>query len=134
MNILRGEPLYWEAFERLKKGKANIVDTTSPSFRFTKDNVAIEAGKSKGFVKQERYPDLCDAIKKAEKARCSDEEGIHKKRDDIKRINSQKKKANNRYSQLKMEHELCLEKMVNLLLENFELRREIEELRENRRK
>ncbi|NOH19475.1 hypothetical protein [Vibrio cyclitrophicus] len=129
MTTLRGEDLYWEAFERLKVGKAHIVDTTSPKFKFNKDNVAIEAGKSKGFVKQERYPELCSAIQKAEKVRCSNADNTQHKSDYIRNIKSQKKKANARYSQLKKENELCLEKMMNLLRENFELRREVEELR-----
>lgn len=131
MTELRGEALYWEAFERLKSGKAQIIDTNSPSFKFTKDNVAIEAGKKKGFVKQERYPDLCDSIENTENARCSAASRDPENSDSIKRITSQKKKANARYSKLKAEHDLCLEKMMNLLRENFELRRELQELKKS---
>lgn len=129
MITLRGEALYWEAFERLKAGKTKIIDTTSPTFKFTKDNVAIEAGKRKGFVKRDRYPDLCDAISNAEKSRSSVASATSQKADSLKHVTSQKKKANARYSKLKAEHDMCLEKMMNLLRENFELRREVEELK-----
>ena len=131
MTILRGEALYWDAFKRLKSGNAKIIDTESPTFKFTKDNVAIEAGKKKGFVKQDRYPDLCKAIENSEKARCSTAISGSGKSNSIKLIRSQKKKANARYSNLKSEYDLCLEKMMNLLRENFELRRELEELKKS---
>lgn len=129
MTELRGEALYWEAFERLKSGKTQIIDTDSPSFKFTKDNVAIEAGKRKGFVKQDRYPDLCDSISEAENVRCSTASKKAGNSDSIKLITFQKKKANARYTKLKTEHDLCLEKMMNLLRENFELRQELDKLK-----
>lgn len=133
MTELRGEALYWEAFERLKSGETQVIDTDSPSFKFTKDNVAIEAGKGKGFVKQDRYPDLCDAISEAENARCAATSKKAGNDNSIKLITSQKKKANARYTKLKAEHDLCLEKMMNLLRENFELRRELDELKKSDR-
>ncbi|HHF3169482.1 TPA: hypothetical protein ACPJ1O_002817 [Vibrio diabolicus] len=129
MKVLRGEALYWSAFERLKSGKAKIVDTLSPRFKFTKDNVAIEAGKSKGFVKQDRYPELCRAINEAEHNRIKELGSYNQKKDALKCAKIQKNKANARYAKLKNEYELCLEKMMNLLRENHELRKEIESLK-----
>lgn len=129
MTQLRGEALYWAAFERLKAGKTEIIDTSLSAFKFTKDNVAIEAGKSKGFVKQNRYPELCKAIEEEEKERSKFNSSVFQKSKTIKDVQSQKNKANARYKKLKVEHDLCLEKMMNLLRENFELRREVLDLK-----
>ena len=69
MNISKAEQQYWDALERLKSGKTKYVDTKSVRFKLTKDAVGREAGKSKGYVRYDRYPILCDEISDAENAR-----------------------------------------------------------------
>lgn len=119
---MRGEPLYRAAFERLKAGKAKIVDTSAPGFRFSATTVAIEAGKKKGFIRPERYPDLCRDIEAEEAKR---KINLPNSSDKCRTSRVTKiKKLSEQYEALKIEHEVCLEKMLNLIRSNYELQEE----------
>jgi len=127
MSNLRGKSLYTAALSRLKSGDTEIVDTSAPDFRFSNTTVAIEAGKSKGFIRPERYPDLCREIQAEEELRKS-------KLPEPKKITSNTrdervKKLNEKYASLKNEHEACLEKILNLIRLNYELQKENKNLR-----
>ncbi|WP_348653229.1 hypothetical protein [uncultured Psychrobacter sp.] len=69
MKTSQAEQAYWDALNRLQDGTAKIVNTKSSRFKFTRDAVGREAGKGKGYVRNERYPELCEAITKAEEER-----------------------------------------------------------------
>lgn len=127
MSKLRGEALYKAALERLEKGEAEIVDTSAPNFHFSTTTVAIEAGKKKGFIRASRYPDLCKQIEEAETVRKIKHSKHPRKKKDTSEIRI--KKLLEQHDNLKMEHELCLEKMLNLIKENYELKNEIKYLR-----
>ncbi|WP_085920457.1 hypothetical protein [Halomonas sp. CSM-2] len=129
MSTLRGEALYTAALKRLEKGEAEIVDTSSPSFHFSTTTVAIEAGKKKGFIRASRYPKLCKQIEEAEAARKLKQLEHPKKKNNnsVTRI----KKLSEKHDNLTAEHELCLEKMLNLIKVNYELKKEIEYLKSN---
>ncbi len=115
------EQEYWDALERLKKGKTKIIDTRSSRFKFTKDAVGREAGRGKGYVRHERYPSLCEAIANAEKAR---KESAPETPSDAAKIEQQKtlkKKAIGNYKQLKQEYDLLMGEYLNVVRRNFEL-------------
>ncbi|WP_417667264.1 hypothetical protein [Pseudidiomarina sp.] len=115
------EQQYWDALERLKSGKTEVVDTRSSRFKFTKDAVGREAGRGKGYVRYERYPLLCDAIADAEAAR---KEGGFEAPSVVDRIEKQKelkKKARDEYNQLKKEYDLLMAEYLNVVRRNFEL-------------
>lgn len=122
MANLRGKALYSAALERLKSGDAEVVDTSSADFRFSTTTVAIEAGKKKGFIRFDRYPDLCMEIKAAEESRKLKLSGQSKKNKNT--TNERIKRLSEQYSDLKKQHEDCLEKMLNLIRLNYELQKE----------
>jgi len=122
MSRLRGERLYRAALQRLKSGETEVVDTTAPDFRFSTTTVAVEAGKKKGYVRSERYPELCKEIAEQESIRKKKlfDAPRHSKRTPGARV----KKISEQYELLKREHEACLERMLNLLLTNYALQSE----------
>lgn len=121
MNISKAEQQYWDALERLKNGKTKYVDTKSVRFKFTKDAVGREAGKSKGYVRYDRYPILCDAISDAENAR--KENGIVRPNHSAKlqHEKNMKIKAREKYDQLKLDYDLLMTQYLNVVRRNFEL-------------
>lgn len=66
---------YYEALERLKKGKPTIVPKTA---NINNDTVAIEAGRKKGAIKRLRplFKDLIDAIDIANAERTKPDNGL----------------------------------------------------------
>lgn len=66
---------YYEALERLKKGKPNIVPKGS---RINNDTVALEAGRKKGAIKRLRplFKDLIEAIDCAEAERSKPDDAL----------------------------------------------------------
>ena len=54
MKTSQAEQAYWDALNRLQDGTAKIVNTKSSRFKFTRDAVGREAGKGKGYVRNER--------------------------------------------------------------------------------
>jgi hypothetical protein len=54
------EQQYREAWERIKTGKPLIVGKNMPINQI--DTVALEAGKKKGSLRKNKYPDLCKEI------------------------------------------------------------------------
>ena len=121
MNISKAEQQYWDALERLKSGKTKYVDTKSVRFKLTKDAVGREAGKSKGYVRYDRYPILCDAISDAENAR--KENGIVRPNHSAKlqHEKNMKIKAREKYDQLKLDYDLLMTQYLNVVRRNFEL-------------
>lgn len=121
MVISTAEQQYWDALERLKNGKTKYVDTKSVRFKFTKDAVGREAGKSKGYVRYDRYPILCDAIYDAENAR--KENGIVRPNHSAKlqHEKNMKIKAREKYDQLKLDYDLLMTQYLNVVRRNFEL-------------
>ncbi|WP_417552384.1 hypothetical protein [Marinomonas fungiae] len=127
MSKLRGEKLYRAALERLKTGETEVVDTTSPNFRFSTTIVAEEAGKKKGFIRSERYPQLCKEIEEQEIIRQSQLAENPKK---VKKTSDARiEELSNQYESLKREHEACLERMLNLIKTNYELQSENKHLK-----
>ena len=127
MSNLRGEALYRAAFERLKDGKGKIVKTSDPDFKFTATTVAKEAGKEKGYIRASRYPDLCKEIEEEEELRQLKNPETSKKKkanpdDRVQKLSAQ-------YDELRAEHDLCLEKMLNLIKLNYELQKENKQLK-----
>jgi hypothetical protein len=122
MSKLRGKALYKAALERLKSGETDVVDTTASSFKFSTTTVAIEAGKKKGFIRFERYPELCREIEAEEISRKS--KGVHAPKKAKSTADARIKKLNEQYASLKKEHEACLEQMLNLIRSNYELQKE----------
>ena len=53
MKTSQAEQAYWDALNRLQDGTAKIVNTKSSRFKFTRDAVGREAGKGKGYVRNE---------------------------------------------------------------------------------
>jgi archaellum component FlaC len=129
MSKLRGEALYTAALERLKNREAEIVDTSDPDFHFSTTTVAVEAGKQKGFIRASRYPELCKKIGDAEEVRKLKQPDPPKKKKNTSETRVTKLSA--QYNALKEEYELCLEKMLNLIRSNYELKSEIESLKSN---
>jgi len=128
---LRGEALYREAFRRLKEGRAEVVDTSDPDFKFTTTTVAREAGKGKGFIRASRFPDLCKEIEEQEEVRLL-KSSEHTKSPKKKATTDERIiKLSEQYEALKSEHELCLEKMLNLIKSNYELQNENKALKAN---
>jgi len=115
------EQEYWEALERLKKGKTKVVDTKSSRFKFTKDAVGREAGRGKGYVRYERYPLLCEAIADAEDTRKKNCTVTASANDKIEHQKVQKQKAISKYNQLKQEYDLLMIEYLNVVRRNFEL-------------
>lgn len=124
MSNLRGEALYRAAFERLKEGKGEIVNTSDPDFRFTTTTVAKEAGKGKGFIRASRFHELCKEIEEQEEVRLLKSSERTKPSKKKASPDDRVKKLSEQYEALKSEHEACLEKMLNLIKSNYELQKE----------
>lgn len=121
MKVSQAENAYWDALNRLKDGTAKIVDTKSSRFKFTRDSVGREAGKGKGYVRNERYPELCEAIKKAEEERKNLAKTVPNDTAKLKHEKELKLKAKSKYDTLKKEYDLLMQNYLNILRQNFEL-------------
>lgn len=125
MKFSQAEQVYWHALDRLKNGKAKIIDTKSSRFKFTRDAVGREAGKGKGYVRDERYPELCEAIKKAEEERKNLTKTIPNDIGKLKHEKELKIKAKSKYDTLKKEYDLLMQDYLNILRQNFEFQAEL---------
>lgn len=121
MKTSQAEQVYWNALERLITNTAKIVDTNSSRFKLTKDAVGKEAGKGKGYVRNERYPKLCEAIKKAEEERKRLAKAVPSHTTKLKHEKELKLKAKSKYDTLKKEYDLLMQNYLNILQQNFEL-------------
>ncbi len=125
MKISQAEQAYWNALDRLKNGTAKIVNTKSSRFKFTRDAVGKEAGKGKGYVRNERYPKLCEAIEQAEESR---KQLAQTKPNDTAKLKHEKELkiiANSKYRALKKEYDFLMQDYLNILRHNFELQAEL---------
>lgn len=122
MSKSNAEKKYWQALERIKSRNTEIVNVNESGFRISNLSVALEAGKAnpKGYIRPQRYPDLCKAIKTAEAERqASSLPSINK----YQKTDLEKKQIlNARYKKLREEHENLLEKYLNVVKENFEIK------------
>ena len=121
MKTSKAEQAYWEALDRLITNKAKVVDTKSSRFKFTRDAIGREAGKGKGYVRNERYPELCEAIKKAEEERKNLTKTVPNDTAKLKHEKELKLKAKSKYDTLKKEYDLLMQNYLNILRQNFEL-------------
>ena len=101
MKTSQAEQVYWNALERLITNTAKIVDTKSSRFKLTRDAVGREAGKGKGYVRNERYPELCEAIEQAEEERKKLAKTVPNDTAKLKHEKELKLKAKSRYDTLK---------------------------------
>lgn len=124
MKTSQAEQVYWNALERLITNTAKIVDTKSSRFKLTRDVVGREAGKGKGYVRNERYPELCEAIKKAEEERKNFNKTVLNDTAKLKHEKELKLKAKSKYDTLKKEYDLLMQDYLNILRQNFELQLE----------
>jgi len=132
--MTKAENDYKAALERLIANKAKVVDTASPKFRINKESVAREAGvTATGAIRPARYPELCEQIQEAEEkrlnTRSSDAMQVDKLTGKAKHAEQLKDKANERYNTLKKEHQQTLNALLNAVRENYELKRELKELK-----
>lgn len=125
MKTSQAEQVYWDALERLITNTSKIVDTKSSRFKLTRDAVGREAGKGKGYVRNERYPELCEAIKKAEEERRNLAKTVPNDTAKLKHEKELKLKAKSKYDTLKKEYDLLMQDYLNILRQNFELQTEL---------
>ena len=125
MKTSQAEQVYWDALDRLITNTAKIVDTKSSRFKLTKDAVGREAGKGKGYVRNERYPKLCETIKKAEEERKNLAKTVPNDTAKLKHEKELKLKAKSKYDTLKKEYDLLMQNYLNILRQNFELQSEL---------
>ena len=125
MTISQAEQVYWDALNRLKNGTAKIVDTKSSRFKFTRDSVGREAGKGKGYVRDERYPKLCESIKQAEENRKKLAQITPNDIGKLKHEKELKLKTKAKYDTLKKEYDRLMQDYLNILRQNFELQLEL---------
>ena len=125
MKISQAEQVYWNALERLITNTAKIVDTKSSRFKLTREAVGREAGKGKGYIRNERYPELCEAIKKAEEERKNLAKTVPNDTAKLKHEKELKLKAKSKYDTLKKEYDLLMQNYLNILRQNFELQSEL---------
>lgn len=125
MQTSQAEQVYWNALNRLITNTAKIVDTKSSRFKLTRDAVGREAGKGKGYVRNERYPELCKAIKKAEEERKNLAKTVPNDTAKLKHEKELKLKAKSKYDTLKKEYDLLMQNYLNILRQNFELQSEL---------
>ncbi|MBH0086604.1 hypothetical protein I6E84_10285 [Psychrobacter sp. SCQQ22] len=125
MKTSQAEQVYWDALERLITNTAKIVDTKSSRFKLTRDAVDREAGKGKGYVRNERYPKLCGAIKKAEEERKNLVPKTLNGTAKLKHEKELKLIAKSKYITLKKEYDLLMQDYLNILRQNFELQSEL---------
>ncbi len=125
METSQAEQVYWNALNRLITNTAKIVDTKSSRFKLTRDAVGREAGKGKGYVRNERYPELCKAIKKAEEERKNLAKTVPNDTAKLKHEKELKLKAKSKYDTLKKEYDILMQNYLNILRQNFELQLEL---------
>lgn len=130
MDISNIEQEYWDALERLKNGNTIVVDTKSTRFRFTKDSVGREAGRGKGYVRYERYPQLCDAIAEAEDKRVENSSKTNQQTSKLDREIRLKNEAREKYRQLKEDYDILAAEYINVTLRNLELETGLAETKE----
>ena len=108
---------YFDALERLKKGRTNIVPKGT---RITNDAVALEAGRGKGSIKKSRaaFSDLIAAIDQAA-------EDQSRSRDEVKERLETAKGSADKYRTL---WEQALAREVSLLHELHEVRQQLAKL------
>ncbi len=126
MKTSKAEQAYWDALDRLIINKAKIVDTKSSRFKFTRDAVGREAGKGKGYVRNERYPELCEAIKQAEENRIKLAQKVPNGTAQLKHEKELKLEYKLRYDTLRKEYDLLMQDYLNILRQNFELQSQLE--------
>ena len=109
---------YFEALDRLKKGRPNIVSKGS---KITNDAVALESGRGKGSIKKSRiiFFDLIQAIDAAAKEQSCPRD-VQKERTEKFKI------AGERYREW---WEEALKREVSLLKEVFALKKELAQLK-----
>ncbi|CAD7560197.1 hypothetical protein [Aeromonas hydrophila] len=122
MSRSKAEKKYWEALERIKTGNACIVNINESGFRISNLSVAIEAGKAnpKGYIRPQRYPELCEAIKSAASDRQTSSPTSARRH--VKTEEEKKKLINAQYKELRESYEKLLEQYLNVVKENFELK------------
>ncbi|HDX8460369.1 TPA: hypothetical protein RUY97_000996 [Aeromonas dhakensis] len=122
MLVSKAERKYWEALHRIKHGLAHMVNVNDASFRISTLSVALEAGKvnPKGYIRPQRYPELCEAIREAEQARQATSLTTAAKH--IKTEKEKKKEISTKYRELREAYERLLEQYLNVVKENFELK------------
>ena len=125
MKTSQAEQVYWDALERLIINTAKIVDTKSSRFKLTRDAVGREAGKGKGYVRNERYPELCNAIKKAEEERKNLAPNTPNDTAKLKHEKELKVKVKSKYDMLKKEYDVLMQDYLNILRQNFELQADL---------
>ena len=113
--------VYWNALERLKRGKPiNVM----PGGRITNDQVSLEAGRSRGSIKKSRpvFAKLISAIEDASKAKnkpsAETQEKYLRKRAEAENYKAQYKKS--------IAREISMLKQIN------ELKQEIDKLRSDK--
>ena len=118
----KAEKKYWDALKRIQDKNTEIVNVHDVGFRISNLTVALEAGKNnpKGYIRPQRYPELCDAIKAADNDRQSSLSTSITRH--VKSDEEMKKSISAKYRSLRGNYELLLEKYLNVVKENFELK------------
>ena len=113
--------VYWDALERLKKGKPiNVM----PGGRITNDQVSLEAGRGRGSIKKSRpvFAKLISAIEEASKAKnkpsAETQEKYLRKRAEAENYKAQYKKS--------------IAREISMLKQIYELKQEIDKLRSDK--
>ena len=108
---------YFEALARLKAGRPITVPKGT---KITNDAVALEAGRGKGCIKKSRpiFSDLIQAI----------DDAAAEQADSINKDKIQLDKAKSSAQQYRRELEAALAREVLLLLEVYELKKELAKL------
>ena len=122
MSRSTAEKNYWNALERIKSGHTKVVNIKDPRFRISNITVALEAGKvnPKGYIRPQRYQELCNAIKIANDLRIA---SISKTTTKYSKSEVEKKKEIiTKYKALRADYEKLLEQYLNVIKENFELK------------
>lgn len=116
------EEKYWQALDRIQKGHTLVVNVNEHKFRISNLSVALEAGKvnPKGYIRPQRYPELCDAIKAANaKLLTASKPSMAGNRSlEIKK----RQTANIKLKELRKDYEILLEQYLNVVKENYELK------------
>lgn len=113
--------VYWDALERLKRGKPiNVM----PGGRITNDQVSLEAGRGRGSIKKSRpvFAKLISAIEEASKAKnkpsAETQEKYLRKRAEAENYKAQYKKS--------------IAREISMLKQIYELKQEIDKLRSDK--
>jgi len=113
--------VYWDALERLKRGKPiNVM----PGGRITNDQVSLEAGRGRGSIKKSRpvFAKLISAIEEASKAKnkpsAETQEKYLRKRAEAENYKAQYKKS--------------IAREISMLKQIYELKQEIDKLRNDK--